>query len=346
MEAHRELRTIGGKLGFEVPSCFAFSNPPFALDSSMLLVNARSAIRIMLREIDPDQVWMPSYLCHSMLRALGQCITNLRMYEVDSQLRIPSLEWLADVRHNDVVLFVDYFGFRIHKCHFSEPIERGAWVVEDASQALLTKEVGEGSDIVISSPRKFLPIPDGGLLSSPSGRFVIPDIRLGPIPERWWLKSLSAMILCGEHDLDSRHSSWRELLDQVSGGQPIGPFAMSETSKILIRNAFDYEEISRRRRKNYQVLLEQLHDIALFADLDQDTVPLGFPIVIEARDGVFRSLTEKRIIPTIHWRLDNIVPRSYEDSHRLSKEIITLPCDQRYDENDMEFVAYSVRRIL
>ncbi|SVD61624.1 uncharacterized protein METZ01_LOCUS414478, partial [marine metagenome] len=32
-----------------------------------------------------------------------------------------------------------------------------------------------------------------------------------------------------------------------------------------------------------------------------------------------------------------------EESHRLSKDIITLPCDQRYNEDDMVYVAETIR---
>lgn len=36
------------------------------------------------------------------------------------------------------------------------------------------------------------------------------------------------------------------------------------------------------------------------------------------------------------------MPGSVVTSHRLAAEILTLPCDQRYDEHDMERMAQLV----
>ena len=53
------------------------------------------------------------------------------------------------------------------KSSFASEVKKcGAWLLEDACQALLSDEVGRFSDFVLYSPRKFLGVPDGGVLVS------------------------------------------------------------------------------------------------------------------------------------------------------------------------------------
>ena len=121
---------------------------------------------------------------------------------------------------------------------------------------------------------------------------------------------------------------------------------MSELSKSLLLHTFDYATIAQRRRENYKILAETLSAIALFPTLTTDVVPLGFPIRLENRDTIRQVLFEHQIYSPVHWPIQGIVPGRFEDSHRLAAEIMTLPCDQRYDRQDMERMAQIVWEVL
>jgi selenocysteine lyase/cysteine desulfurase len=62
------------------------------------------------------------------------------------------------------VALIDYFGFDRARSWATAANARGAWVLEDASQALLSHGVGSSADFVVFRPRKFLGVPDGGIL--------------------------------------------------------------------------------------------------------------------------------------------------------------------------------------
>lgn len=48
------------------------------------------------------------------------------------------------------------------------------------------------------------------------------------------------------------------------------------------------------------------------------------------------KLFSHEIYPPIHWAIDGVVPYEFKGSHELSSKIMTLPCDARYDIEDME----------
>jgi dTDP-4-amino-4,6-dideoxygalactose transaminase len=81
----------------------------------------------------------------------------------------------------------------------------------------------------------------------------------------------------------------------------------------------------------------------MFPELPEGVVPLGFPIRVRPRDSIRTALFQQEIYPPVHWPLEACVPASFEASHHLADEIMTLPCDQRYDADDMRRIAAALR---
>jgi dTDP-4-amino-4,6-dideoxygalactose transaminase len=121
---------------------------------------------------------------------------------------------------------------------------------------------------------------------------------------------------------------------------------MSELSRVLLRNSFDYSTIAQRRVDNYLALADKLGSSALFPCLPDQTVPLGFPIRTKERDKVRQALFAHEIYPPVHWPIQGVVSKEYGDSHKLASEIMTLPCDQRYNREDMDRMARLVAEAL
>ncbi len=339
-------KIIGGLFGLAEVSTLNNVTPSFLNNRNLLLANARSGISVLIGLLSPSQVWMPSYLCSTMLQAVDQQVTKVRFYEVDYNLKITSLAWLHDVKINDLVVIIDYFGFPCNQACITSAKAQGAWVLEDASQALLSEEIGQLADYVLFSPRKFLGVPDGGVLRF-NNNIEINDIKLKPSPEAWWLKAFSATVLRREFDQQKDEDrSWFKLFQEANAECPIGPYAMSELSQIFLRYCFDYSMIAERRVKNYQFLANLLGDIAILPTLPPKVVPIGFPIRVKNRDLVRQRLFDHQIYPPIHWQIQKIVPKKFRDSHQLADEIMTLPCDQRYDIIDMNRMAELVNEVL
>jgi len=329
---------IGGMFGLQATSDSGAMSPPFLQDQNLCLVNARSAIRLLVGQLTPQQVWCPSYLCHTILEAIRGTMAGVRFYEVNYDLVIASYDWLDQVQEGDLVIFIDYFGFIGDPDCAVRARKRGAWVLEDASQALLSGIVGRFSDFILYSPRKFVGIPDGGILCNHS-KFHFQHVDLMAPPSNWWRKAFLASVLRREFDIHGGTRQWFELFQETEPNAPIGSFAMSELSRVLLQNNFDYTTIAQRRVGNYHTLADKLGSLALFPHLPDQIVPLGFPIRMKNRDVIRQVLFAHEIYPPVHWPIPETVPREYVESHKLAAEVMTLPCDQRYDSSDMNRIA-------
>lgn len=336
-----QQRIIGGMFGLDEIANPKHSTPPFLNGNAVFMANARSGIVLLLELLSPAQVWMPSFFCGPVLNVVRERMTGVRLYEVGYDLSLPSFEWLDSVQPNDLVVLVDYFGFPPVPQYMYRIRERGAWIVEDACQALLTEEVGGLSDFVLFSPRKFLGVPEGGILLV-NHEIPTATISLESPQAEWWLKAFSAAVLRREFDRNGGDRRWFKLFQEAEVESPVGPYAMSEFSRMLLQCNFDYAMIAEKRVRNYEQLARELGEFALFPALPVGVVPLGFPIRIKERDRVRQVLFDNWIYPPVHWPIQGVVPEEFRESHRLASEIMTLPCDQRYNSRDMKRIIRCV----
>lgn len=329
---------IGGMFGLHEAPCNGGSSLGWLERSHLLVANARSGIHWLIEHLRPRRTWMPSYLCRAMLDAVDPRYTTLEYYEVDYDLAVTSTTWLDRIEQGDLVVLIDYFGFPCDAACVAEAQRRGATVLEDASQALLSSHVGTHADYTVFSLRKFLGVPDGGILVSNKGA-VIDDESLGRPPADWWDKSLKATTLRQKFDIHGGDRRWFELFQEVEASCPTGPYVMSNLTAAMLKEAFCFERIAERRRENYQCLLERIGHLAVFRELPPGVVPLGFPIRCPKRDRLRQHCFDAQIFPPVHWAIQDFVPPQFQDSHALAADIMTLPCDQRYGPQEMDRMA-------
>jgi hypothetical protein len=330
-------RLIGGVFALESAGEKS-TPPPFLKHPAMWLANGRSALAVLAQSLRPDQAWLPSYLCDAVLGGLRSVGVSLKFYDVGDELRPRQGPWLGDIHEGDLFLLVDYFGFRADQTAASEARRRGAYVVEDACQALLTEGLGAGSDFVVLSPRKFVGVTDGGILLQ-SGETPLPTAPLAPLPTTWHEAALRAAR--GRRDFDRGYGQddWFAAFQLAERSAPTGAYEASALTRNLLTTSVDYVAVCQARRRNFQILAGRLGEAALFPELPGEVVPLGFPMRAVARDDLRHRLFQAKVFPPVHWPIAGVVPDSFSDSHRLSATMLTLPCDQRYQPEDMNRVA-------
>lgn len=333
----------GGMLGLELGTSTRTAEPPFFKSGELLFVNARSALAWLVEALCPNRVWLPSYLCACLVETLYDQGVAAFYFPVNEHLEPQPAAWLQQLRPRDLVVAIDYFGFPCPPWFPEQVRQAGAWLVEDASQALLTADVGRQADFVIFSPRKFVGVPDGGVLRL-NTRLSIRKLTTEPPPVDWWLKSLAATVLRREFDRHGGAREWLPLAQATEKDAPVGPYAMSELSRQLLSHGIDFQHVARRRRENYGSLLNDLNDRALFRVLPDGVVPFGFPIRVPNRDHVQESLLASAIQAEVHWPIRDLVPAQFEASHRLAADLLTLPCDQRCGGDEMDHVVQSLRK--
>jgi hypothetical protein len=325
---------IGGVFGLE-PVSEAKCDSIFS-QSAKYFLSFRCAIYRLCQQLRPGTAWLPSYLCSAMLDPFRRLSVPIRYYSAGPNFETEPVEWTAEVMRGDLVLVVHYFGFANSRFPAGELKSRGAIIVEDSSQGLFLEQRYPESVSIVYSPRKFLGVPDGGLMVCGSLDSLDAEFLEEP-PFDWWRNGLAVIQMRREFDLCGGENRWFQLYQQVEQTFPLGPYRSSDLTRAILEGGTDYLFIRRARRENYLALLERLKNFALFPELDEATVPLGFPVCVDVskRDRILADLYGRRIYPPVHWRITGIVPEEYRESHSLSERILTLICDQRYTPIDM-----------
>ncbi len=333
-------KIIGGAFGFECP---VLSNDagrlPFAeeRDQIQYFLNARCALTVFCDVRRPRVAWLPSYLCESLLHPFVRCRVPVRYYPVDLDLKVRDTEWVKELQPGDWVIAVHYFGFANSDFPAAQIVGSGALLLEDASQALFLPRQFDESTCIVYSPRKFLAVPELGVMVSRK-EIGTEAVALAAPPDNWWKLAIATMQKRREFDLIGGNNEWFSLFQQVESQFPLGPYAASDLSKMLLTCGVDYGNIRTRRRENYFRLLEKLEKYALFPQIGPQTVPLGFPVLVDPgrRNRILQCLYEKGIYPPVHWRINGVVPSEFSASHAISNSMMTLICDQRYTVEDMD----------
>lgn len=335
---------MGGMFGSSGLSVIEQHEPHFLVGPCLELCNARSGLYILCDLLRPRRIWLPAYLCHSIVEAVQAANVSIEFYPLSRGLKLEDKEWLGQVGKQDLVLFIDYFGFESDPEIMRAVKEKAGWVVQDAAQALLSSFERTEADFVLYSPRKYLGIPEGGILQSKCDED-FSSIKLKHAPYDFVLASNHAFQSRTEYER-SGVGDWFSIYNRAEELSPVGYFSMSALSAAMLRHSFDYSQISEKRRSNYQRLYDSIPELALCGALNDQTVPLGFPIVSDARDQIRTSLYSQKMYCPLHWPIEGVVPECFEDAHLLNRGILTILCDQRYSFPNMESMISVIRKAL
>ena len=126
----------------------------------------------------------------------------------------------------------------------------------------------------------------------------------------------------------------------------MGVWAMPDLTLDILEHGMALSEIRRRRRKNHQTLSSR---VPIIPETAESECPLGFVIVLSdenVREKVRNALISEGVYSPIHWTLGSSVPVHFAENHKMSRTILTIPCDQRYDQTTMEQVGEILSRAL
>ena len=304
-------------------------------------INARSALSALLKHLNISRVLLPAYSCMSLMDACSG--HHVKFYPLTKSLD-PDVTILSGVaKPGDAILAINYFGKAPSK-QFLEFLRQHKDIIfiEDCAQSLSTG-IPPWGDWRLFSPRKLVGVADGG--------FIVPEdendkslamdlIQEGSVNERW-----AAAQLRFEDKEGAFNSLWHSANQKHEAARTVKNEGMSNLSYDLL-SKLDIASIVQRRKNNYKALYSVLSNWSLLKDGKPNYAPFGFPIRVPqaVRDRLVTALIEDNIFPAIHWR-DLPSPESdFKFEHQLSKEVVTLPCDQRYKSEDMDYIATSVHR--
>ncbi len=306
---------IGGYFELELPLKLNRIYP-----NALRFKSARSAFYALLMEGRPNRVWMPKYICDSMLAPLKASNTQCIFYDIDSDLGV-SKEVKID--EGNWLFYVNYFGVCSAQEEKLLKRFRASQLIFDHSQAFFSSP--RDCLATIYSPRKFFGVPDGG--------FLLTSLPLNE-PEEIDTNSLGRCVHLLKRLNNTLEEGFQDFKDAEETFSDMRPQRLSTlTDRLML--SIDYEACKKQRNINFYFLHDHLKHLNEL-NLDKSLVdgPMCYPFMIN--DSTIREhlLSNHIFIPT-YWPevFSRTEPGSYD--RQLLDKCLALPCDQRYRQEDM-----------
>lgn len=313
----------------------------FLLKKGCLTVSGRTAIGLVLEQVEGLQrALLPDWCCESMVSPFRDAGIEVSFYGVGYDERGLSVETPC-YDSADVLLLCHYFGFR-HK----SPEFRGfnGTVIEDITHSIMSEELCDASsDYLVASLRKWGPMVSGGYCAGPG----LGELEFEPPDKQFVDCKIKAMRLKARYLDYGLEADKQVFLNAFAEANAMLAVQRTHTAiDAYSKKYLAYLNVPRlrdRRRENARTLYRLLRNRVrfLFPETDMEC-PLFVPVLLPGiRDRVRGLMVERDVYCPVHW------PRhSGLCASRLFDDELSLVCDQRYGEADMEREADALLRAL
>ncbi|MCO7125015.1 hypothetical protein NIE88_04405 [Sporolactobacillus shoreicorticis] len=318
-----QKKIIGGFFSLELPVRTEYHSQALRLNS------ARYALEYVLRIRNYKKIYLPAYICDSVLQPMKRLNVAFAFYTIDEHLA-PIFNSIPE--DDACLLYVNYFG--INSSNVQNICHNLKHVIIDNTQAFFEQPL-TGIDTVYS-PRKFFGVPDGGYLYTDSKA----QLDLEQNPSYYLCDALLKQIDLGSVSAEPLFEQNEAYLDTC------GMHAMACATQRLL-TSIDYEQARTIRNDNFHFLHQQL---GRYNQLDTHfgnvNGPICYPFLIERGEQLKNHLLRHHIYADDFWEdaLSRVPSASFE--YRLAKDLVALPIDQRYTQTDMNYIVQTIRGFL
>lgn len=305
-------KAIGGYFELELHRGEEYHKDALALNS------ARNCLEYILLARKYRKVYIPRYTCEVVLEPFHRLNIDYEFYTINMQLeptRFPKLTT------GEAFLYTNYFGLK------QEAVEKisslyGNQTIIDNAQAFYAPPL-PGID-TFYSPRKFFGVADGGYLYT--------DASLPlDIPQAVSWNRMQHLLRRIDEGAEAGYAEFCKNDSDLSH-MPI--LRMSKLTHAIL-SSIDYIANQTKRKDNYLTLSFHLQGSnGLRVPSVVDSPPLAYPY-LSANTKLRSYLISKKIYMATYW--PNVCNWCKDEAteYKLAKQIIPIPIDQRYDDNDM-----------
>lgn len=283
------------------------------------LNTARNSFAYICRARSIKKVYIPFFLCDSIIETCKREDVLYELYHVDSSFLPIFNKTLAD---NEYLYLVNYYG-QIDNTTISNFKQRFKNIIVDNVQAFFQKPI-ENIDTIYSC-RKFVGVPDGAYLSTDC--FLKEKLENDCSADR--LKHIIGRFKDGA---SIHYKEFRLVEDGLNNLELM--FMSPETHNLLAN--IDYKYIEQKRNQNFAYLYNHLKKMNALS-LNIPDGPFAYPLSTKNASFIRQRLIEKKIYVPLLWPNINDSKES-----AFAQSILPIPCDQRYDENDMAFIVKEI----
>lgn len=312
-----------------------------------LLADGRQCIVALVRQYGWSRIWVPDYFCYEVVDTIKEMTDIEVLFYEDSPLREAEVENLP-LKEGDVLLRMNFFGMREFRSNKAIPVP----VIEDHSHDPFGHwALYSDADWCVSSIRKTLPLPEGGMVWSPKGHSLTTKLESSRENEkiaavRWEAMEMKTRYLKGE-DI-SKEEFRKKYTETEPWFDTAEPVLIDKRSKTVVTEQLDINSWLGAKRKNWELLyslVDREHCQVLTAEHVSCTL-FSLVLLLESskkRDVVRKKLIDSCVYPAILWS----VPESASDSSReFSERMLSIHCDGRYSEEDIRQLAVILNEAL
>ncbi|MCM1139673.1 MAG: hypothetical protein NC453_13980 [Muribaculum sp.] len=311
------MEAVGGYFGLELRE----KNLDYPFLDNPAVNSGRHALEFILRNLEvlPKRVYIPYYTCEVLLEPLRRLGINHQFYHINEKLEI---DGHVNLEKDEYIIANNYFGIKdryIERLIFKYKNQ----LIIDSAQAFFAPKIGGAK--MFFSPRKFIGVADGGYTWPTYDTDTVSEQDLSTDRSMHLFRRIDSGAESGYEDFQRD--------DESLSHMPVRK--MSDLTRSILEST-DCKRIIERRRENFEIL-----HIALAAqnrlnipDWDTFKCPMVYPFW--TNDETLRKrLINNKIFVATYW--PNVFDWCSQDSleYELAKNLIPLPLDQRYGEEEM-----------
>ncbi|MCV2364570.1 DegT/DnrJ/EryC1/StrS family aminotransferase [Paucibacter sp. DJ1R-11] len=321
----------------------------------------------------------PSYHCLTMLDPALRLGAAIKLFPVNANLTpdIGALKNIVHHQHGDqriqALLIPHYFGIAQSLENMLELkqicLDAKISLIEDCAHILTlgpqhpAPDAGIHGDWIVSSPYKFFPITEGGLLwsSQHDHANASSETHTPSTGPRWREILVLWQHIFGIKTLRTRSTNradflpnfsqaheWEEACDSASPYYKPNDELTQESilASRLIRHT-NIQALQARRRENFINWLEVCKTLRqatpLHTELPAGTIPYMFPLLLKDFKTHFDTL-KRAGLPLGRW--DNMVDSNCPTAKHYRMSLVHLPCHQSISKSQWTWMASTLRQIL
>lgn len=327
---------------------FINNKTAFNPENKILFYTGRQAIKYVIELIKLQHktfiIWLPEYYCKHVTEWLKSNYSNIKTYHTDPSNTKFIIKAYEFAKNNDVVIVNNFWG--INKC-FMDAGHVKIITIEDHSHGWLSDSCKNSiADYCITSLRKSLPIPLGGMAWSPKNRQMdnVANLLEPNSYKAIWDRTLNGMTLKRDYEVTGNPSLKSQSLLLVTEAE-LGLHENYNLTYLNVKHKKIIEEFSsinylEFKSKNIKVLCENIRPNQNFEIITSNTLA-AFGFIIHFKDKLYLEkiktyLINNNIYPSLLWP-DNKNGYGY---------YLNIHIDYRYTKEDMVYIANTLNNFI
>ena len=296
---------------------------PMLHEDALKLNCGRNCLAYLFKTRQIRKLLLPYFMCDSVINVCKKHDIEFRFYHVNQEFQ-PVDIMLAD---DEWLYVMNYYG-QLTPEYLTRLKTKYCRVIVDNAQAYFEKPI-TGTDTLYTC-RKFFGVADGAFLYTDA--VMHEELPLDESFERMHF-------LLGRYERSaSEFYAEYSANNHLFADEPIK--RMSKLTENLL-HAINYDEVKQRRTENFR-LYHQLLGRENLLSLREVEGAFAYPLYIKDGAVIRKALQQDRIyVPTL-WPSVMSQCSSEQLEFSFAENILPLPCDQRYQEEDI----YSIVRSL